>query len=264
VKHSLLVALEGHDNSTTLAMCHSVVKHFLDKNHFVAYSVESSTDEAGKRMDEDGIISNVNSLVKLGSLAIFDRDTATEMKVKFSGEKLRSKWKSIVLEKHSASRQQRKKKVAAICPSFPLLINNQYYHALLGFEKVLQTEQEVDGEAVCFCTCDSLMALSCSELIEYLMLHNFTIHANMVYCEVSWQRIVNLIRQAMGNVTGNATAELTLKTLKIIYRMEESEIAANPYRFEEILKRLFGKSAPSFLEETKRLMVSDVLFQKST
>jgi hypothetical protein len=214
-------------------------------------------------MDEDGIIPNVNRLVKSGSLTIFDRDTATEMKVKFSGEKLRSKWKSIVLEKHSASRQQRKKKVAAICPSFPLLLNNQYYRALLGFEKVLQTEQDVDGEAVCFCTCDSLMALSCSELIEYLMLHNFTIHANMAYHEVRCQRIVSLIMQAIGNMAGKATAELTLKTLKIIYRMDGSEIAANPYRFEEILKRLFGKSALSFLEETKRLMVSDVLFQKS-
>lgn len=56
-------------------------------------------------------------------------------------------------------------------------------------------------------------------------------------------RTISLIEEGMNDILGNESCKLIMKTLKLIYKIDEVEIARDPSRFEEKLIKVLGPDA---------------------
>jgi hypothetical protein len=87
------------------------------------------------------------------------------------------------------------------------------------------------------------LQLSLEDLVTILNAHHSTIHRNRHYKEWHPCGFIELARNGLDKALGDELSNLIFKTMKLCYKINDSNIISNPPVLEEMLKRIMGKSA---------------------
>jgi hypothetical protein len=260
MRHSLVVLPQCGAEQQVIPqeymIAYDIAMNFIKKGYVVIYGLEDNASQTVKRMAASELIPQAKNLISSGNMVLIKRNSAVELKSKSSMQEIKKTWESIVFGKS--------RKVVTLCAASPLIMSKRY-EQLVVFERIIQTEERKrSGEAICFYTLDVLMALPLSRVIEIIRLHDFTLHRGLVYSVWTSRMILDIIKQSLDSTLGDSGAFVTLKSLKLIYKIDDNDILVNPHLFEGTIRRMFGKAAEDFLETIKKDLLQRTLFLQLT
>lgn len=102
---------------------------------------------------------------------------------------------------------------------------------------------------------DAFAKLSFSELVSLVNSHYAIIHSGWSYREWHRSHTVSLVSDGIDKVLGKGTCRLIMKTLKLVYKLDEGVFVSQPQLFEEKARLVLGDNLANFVFE----LVADVI-----
>ena len=219
----------------------------LSGGYAVVYAAESegaNSSKAGeifKRIKESGLVADLEGHIERGALAILDIGTIYSAKAARDGKRLLEKWKSAIA---GASRQEFKG-VVVIAGGTTVFSDTKSRGSLVPYEEaisgIVASVQQV--RIVCCYPRDSIEDMRPRHLFPIINAHRCLVRSD--WSSARWHRsdIFRIIRAGIDRVLGAETGSLVLQTMKLVYRIDEAAILANPQIFEDKLAKIVGEKA---------------------
>jgi hypothetical protein len=150
----------------------------------------------------------------------------------------------------------------------PYTVNKTNHHEnILLYERVINKKvsnhniNRQFAEVICFYNSSSINSFPLGYIILALNEHRYTIHKDWIHREWYPQKIINIIKNSMDENLGNGASDLILKTLKLIYKVNENEIVSYPHTFEEDLNKLLGmQQSKKILDSIRSHIIQEIIF----
>lgn len=253
--HSMLVNSE-EDNFEGI---YRAVKNYLSKGFAVIYSAEqASSIQVLQKLTQTGILPDAEDYVQSGLLRIIDGNIVRRQKSQHNATDLAELLFSVAAE---TRRKSDAKRVVVLCNA-DFLLQNGDYSKQIDFEEAINRRFESNGEKqeeeiICCYNYAKIENLSLSHLIKLVNAHTSIVRKDWEYYKWYPSMVMEIITRGIEKPLDFKTAQLILKTLKLIYKIDENTIISNPIVFEETLQKVLGDNAAvmvlsSIKEEAKR------------
>jgi hypothetical protein len=229
--------IEGN-NDKGYAMLYDKIRDYTSKNYAVIYAVEVYATQAVRRMSQQGV--EVETLVESGMLTIVGRDAMySPATTRLEGHAVLDAWHALILK------VKRKAKVDGILAigSAGTFFENASHKKLIAYEQLIGKSFQIPVEAICCYDAQSVAALSLGDLVAILNAHHSTIHRGCSYREWDQSMITELARSGISRVLGAEMSNLLFKTMKLVYKINDSKIASNPELLGEVMAKIMGRDA---------------------
>jgi hypothetical protein len=229
--------IEGN-NDKGYAMLYDKIKNYTSKNYAVIYAAEADANQAVRRMSQNGV--EVEALVESGMLTIVGRDAIySPATTKLERHAVLDAWHALILK------VKRKAKVDGILAigSAESFFENGSHKKLLAYEQLIGKSFQIPVEAICCYDAQSVSALELDDLAAILNAHHSTIHRGCSYHEWNPSMITELARVGIDRVLGSDMSDLLFKTMKLVYKINESNIASNPELLGKVMTKIMGHDA---------------------
>lgn len=252
--HSLCL-VEGNDDKGYPTL-YSRISSYTSCNYAVIYAVENDATKAVQRMSRHGV--EVETLVESGALTIVDRSAMYSVeKTGLEGHALLDSWQSLMLK---VKRRSDFKGILAIGSAEAFFEHPVDPCKLVRYEEMVGKEFQIPLEAICCYSENAFSRLSLGDLVAILNSHHSTIHGDCRYMEWDPQKLVELARKGLDKALGDELSNLIFKTMKLCYKISDSDIVSNPPVLEDLLERIMGKSAADITltyikDEVRKLVV---------
>jgi hypothetical protein len=229
--------MEGN-NDKRYAVLYDKIKDYTSRNYAVIYAVEIDATQAVRRMSQHGV--EVETLVESGMLTIINRDAAySPATTELEGHAVLDAWHALILK---VKRKAKADGILAI-GSAGTFFENASHKKLLAYEQLIGKSFQIPVEAICCYDAQSVSALALDDFAAILNAHHSIIHYQCQYQEWSPSRIVELARLGIDRSLGAEMSNLLFKTMKLVYKIDDSMIASNPELLGEVMTKIMGRDA---------------------
>jgi len=114
---------------------------------------------------------------------------------------------------------------------------------LVMYEEIIGKKFHIPLEAVCCYGTNAISKLSLGELVAILNSHHSTIHNDCRYIEWEPRKFIELAHKGIDRALGSDLSKLIFKTMKLCYKVDDSQIVSDPSVLERLLLKLMGKNA---------------------
>lgn len=226
-------------------------------------SEESSPNTMVNSLAKKGL-QDVWSYIDRGLLAILDRDFENSG----SHPKL---WAKGLLERYSSFEADDTIVDKSNCHCILAISTTKVFsdtNAKNSFEKLRIHERQIEKRFIdipvesihCF-DAQSFAKLSLKDIINILDFYEYVVYQGGIYTYWHKSMILELMNKALDRVLGPGSANLVLKTLKLVYKLDAADIiVSRPELFEGKLQKLLGVAANEVLDAIKREVTSELLY----
>ena len=236
--HNLFVARTNDiDDERYYPPLYQKVDRTLQDGYAVVYGLEPEPQVTIERMSRYGI--NANGFIREGALSVFGRDMIlTLSSTSDDGRKLSENLLSLALN----VQKDRHKGVSLMLYSHNAFSASPTKH--LGYEKTINEMLDQKTELTCFYTNDTLTNMSLERILALVDCHPNLITKDWIYSRAK-DAAINAIKEELDNVLGPKTGHLVLKTIQMVYDINEDVICLEPKRFEDTLVKTLGQPVSS-------------------
>lgn len=226
------------------------IDRHLSRGYAVVYAVESrkarsnSANETFKKIKESGMICDLEGHVERGAFTVLDVDATYSPKNARDGRRLLEKWRSIIM---GASRPDFKG-VVVIAGGTAVFSDTKSRSSLIPYEEtiselIVSMQRQQHVRVVCCYPRASIEDMRPRHLFPIINAHRCLVRSD--WSSARWRRsdIFGIIRAGIDRVLGAETGVLVLRTMKLVYRIDEAAILENPQVFEDKLARIVGEKA---------------------
>ena len=252
--HSFCIVAES-DNSRNLFLG-DIVNQGLEDGSAVVLATDLSSNEIMELLQNKGL--DARRYIDSGRLTILDKDSVYSIaETGLEAERLLSRWASFVSDV--------KKKSG--CDSILVIGTGKVFFESNNVAKLIEYERHIGKtvggipiDAICYFDADSFCKLGFADTIQFLNYHEYTVYQGGVY--VQWQphMMLEIINKAFDSVLGQGASVILLKTLKLIYGLDEDTLVSRPELCEEKLKKMLGEAADITLRKIQREMTMQLLY----
>jgi len=114
---------------------------------------------------------------------------------------------------------------------------------LVKYEEIIGKKFHIPLEAVCCYSANAIAKLSLGELVTILNAHHSTIHSDSRYREWEPHMFIELAHKGIDRALGSELSSLIFKTMKLCYKVDDSQIVSDPSLLEKMLLKVMGKNA---------------------
>ncbi len=211
-------------------------------------------------MTQLGILPDVEDYVQNGLLTIINEKIIAKQKAQLNARQLTEMFfsrASKALKKSSA------KRVVVINNSDALLERGDHakqieFEQAINFKFGENRNSKENVEAICCYSTAIVQKLGLKHLFPLVNAHTSIIDKEgWKYNHWHPSTVMEIISKGIEKCLDPLTADLILKTFKLVYKMDEKSLVSNPAIFEVTLRKILGSNAAdtvlaSITEETKR------------
>lgn len=257
--HSFCIVEESDCSRSTFIA--ETIERAVSDDCAVILASESNPDSVAELLDLEGLDSS--PYINRGLLTILDRHFVYSMaKARFDANGLSNKWSSL------SSKVKKKtgcKGIVAIGPPRVFFETNNL-DKLIEYEKSYGRRFEgVPFEAICCYYSNDFSKLSLNDIIQILDYHEYVVYQGGKY--LRWHpnnMILAIINSAIDNAFGTGTSSLLLKTLELIYNIDNDKIVGQPEIFEDKLRKVLGITAQAALDRIRIEIINELSYLRNT
>jgi hypothetical protein len=212
---------------------------YASKNYAVIYAVEADSNQTVRRMSQHGV--EVETLVESGALTIVNRNAMYSMdETDTEGHALLDAWHLLMLK---VKRRSNFGGILAIGTAESFFEQSVEHVRLVKYEEIIGKKFHIPLEAVCCYSANAIANLSLGELVAILNAHHSTIHNNCHYREWEPHMFIELAHKGIDHALGSDLSRLIFKTMKLCYKVDDTQIVSDPSLLERMLLKVMGKNA---------------------
>lgn len=229
---------------------YDTIIHFLSKGYAVVYAAENDVNQAVVNISK--LEANAEDYIESGALKIINSDLLySAAKGDFNCDRLIAQWRKVI----SSLRSRGFKAIMVMgMPNEDLFIGDQNLRKVVGYEECVAKIH--DGSVRIFCCYPKHLVdrLPFSYLIRLLSAHqDIASKAGQTQYLISASQtkqpdLLSLIEGGLSRALGRETSVLVLKTMKLVYRLDQKDIVASPEVFEEKIKKMFGGTGEAIMK----------------
>jgi len=247
--HSLCFVEESGKGYTAL---YDKINQYASNNYAVIYAAEADTTQAVRRMSRHGV--EVETLVESGTLTIVNRNTMYLMKKNDAeGHAILDAWHTLMLK---VKKRSDFAGMLAIGSAESFFEQSVEHTRLVKYEEMIGKKFHIPLEAICCYSENAVSQLSLGELVTILNAHH-SIQDGYHYREWEARNFLELAYKGIDHALGTDLSKLIFKTMKLCYKVDDSQVISDPLLLEKMLSRVMGKSAADIIlthvkEEVKK------------
>ena len=235
---------------------YSMVNKFLSERYAVIYAIDPSdigvpkdqlVDHVIMKLKSSGTIENVGNYIRTGALRIMDvheiylSDLAGD--AAFMLKKLTSIFNDIKKKKF--------KNIAIIAGGPPFLLDSDSQDKLIDYEQtILKAAEKKSVHIICCYLQESLDEVQFAQLAAIVSAHQcnvIPVRAGMQSRRIFSSLLLDAIVDGIESVMGKGSGRLVMRTMEMVYKINEEIIISNPSLFQEKLQKILGNSSKTVL-----------------
>jgi hypothetical protein len=251
--HSIYIIKEN-----SLPIIYNTVSDHLSQDFAVLYAAELAKKQPASQiisnMRESGL-RNVENYIRKKALVVLDWQSLPSMNKR--PQRIKSAFGELSSIVEELARKRKFKKILIMSDLPVLLAESQNISALLEYERLtagpLANMPAI--EAVCCYNNSAISKMPPANFMSVLAAHRSNIHDNCdgmdwIYREWHAGFVLGIVRNAIEKALGKGSDVLVIRTLKLIYKLDENTMLSQPELFVEKLYKVLGKSAAEAVLET--------------
>ena len=252
--HSFCIVAES-DNSRNLFLG-DIINQGIADGSAVVLATDLTNNEIIELLKNRGL--DARHYIDSGLLTVLDKDSVYSIaETGLKAERLLSRWFSFISDV--------KKKSG--CNSILAIGTGKVFFESNNLEKLIEYERRIGKtvggipiDAICYFDADSFCKLGIANTIKFLNYHEYTIYQGGIYIQWHPLMVLEIINKAIDRVLGPGVSTILLKTLKLIYGLDDDTLLSQPELFEEKLQKMFGKSDKIILSKIQKEMTMQLLY----
>ncbi|MEO9321751.1 MAG: MEDS domain-containing protein [Nitrososphaera sp.] len=235
---------------TTQKDLYDTIIRLLSNGHAVVYAVEGDVNKTVVKISK--IETAAEDYIESGALKIINPDSFySASKRGIDCDKLIAQWQTVV----SSMQSKGYKSILVVgMPARNLFAESKSQLKIVETEACIAKMQGVNIRIFCCYPKSMVDKLPFRYLVRLLNSHqDFTSNAGPSQVLLSTGGssqldVMSLIESSLTTVLGGETCRLVLKTMKLVYKLDQKDIVGSPELFEEKVRKLFGMSGDAILK----------------
>jgi hypothetical protein len=232
------------------------ISEYISDGFAVIYIVECEPARAISRMI--GGVEKAKEYVESQALTVIDRDSFF---LSPEGKRFNDMALEAIAKLHKSLSEKFKGVLLVRKPVLPSPCSAQDYQNLVLLEKQASSLIREPDECICCYDSKSLSNMPLIHLVHLIQAHPYVIRANGTDYYSSDGLAFTLIKRALDKFFGEESAYMVIRTLKLIYHMDEEFIVANPDIFENTIRKMFKLSSKEMLDTISEEIRAEIMLQ---
>jgi hypothetical protein len=238
-KHSLLLL---EDKTGVDSQIYQKISFSLSEGFAVIYIVEADPVQTLERMIQ-GDVKKAKESIESGALTLVDRNSFyLSAEGRFNQKPIES-----ITDLYKSLSAKFKGVLPIGMPLLPSHPDMSDYQNLMVNENLADITLQESDEIICCYDNESISNMPLSYLLYLLHAHQYLIQGELTRYEPINGQAFNLIKRGLDKFFGEESAHMVLRTLKLVYHMDEKFIISNPEIFEDTLGKMFKRSSKEML-----------------
>lgn len=254
--HSFCIVEESDDSRSTFII--ETVSRAISDGHAVILASELDPRQTIEMLEKKGF--DATQYIDRGVLTVLDNASAYSIAdTQLDAGKLLYRWIALISDIKEKSGCQG----IVVIGTPKLFIDTNNVDKLMIYERQIGRRLNMPLEAVCCYDAVAFSKLGFTNMIRFLNYHEYTIYQGGVYLQWQPSIILRIIDRAIDDALGPGTSRLLLKTLKLIYNVDSDSIVSQPELFEDILRKIFCKTASVVLDKIQKEITKELLYLRN-